>query len=32
LVVQSGGHMRGYFGRAYAPDMVPQGVNPDALQ
>lgn len=32
LVVQSGGHMRGYFGRAYAPDMVPQGVSPDALQ
>ncbi len=32
LVVQSGGHMRGYFGRAYAPDLVPQGVSPDALQ
>ena len=32
LVVQSGGHMRGYFGRAFAPDMVPPGVSPDALQ
>jgi Protein of unknown function (DUF2844) len=31
LVFQNGGHMRGYFGRAYAPDMVPQGVNVDAL-
>lgn len=26
LVVQSGGHMRAYWGRAYVPDMVPQGV------
>jgi hypothetical protein len=32
LVFQNGGHMRAYFGRAYAPDMVPQGVNVDALQ
>jgi hypothetical protein len=32
LVVQSGGHMRSYTGRAYIPDMVPQGVNVDALQ
>jgi hypothetical protein len=32
LVFQNGGHMRGYFGRAYAPDLVPQGVNVDALQ
>jgi hypothetical protein len=32
LVVQSGGHMRSYTGRAYVPDMVPQGVNVDALQ
>jgi hypothetical protein len=32
LVVQSGGHMRSYMGRAYVPDMVPQGVNVDALQ
>jgi hypothetical protein len=26
LVVHSGGHMRAYFGRAYVPDQVPQGV------
>ena len=32
LVVQSGGHMRGFFGRAYAPDLVPPGINLDALQ
>jgi len=31
LVLQNGGHMRSYFGRAYVPDMVPQGVSPDAL-
>ncbi|HVN71450.1 MAG TPA: DUF2844 domain-containing protein [Desulfomonilia bacterium] len=27
LVVQTGGHMRAYFGKAYIPEMVPQGVN-----
>jgi hypothetical protein len=32
LVFQNGGHMRSYFGRAYAPEMVPQGVNVDAFQ
>ncbi len=32
LVFQNGGHMRSYFGRAYVPNMVPQGVNVDALQ
>jgi len=32
LVFQNGGHMRSYYGRAYVPDMVPQGVNVDALQ
>ncbi len=32
LVFQNGGHMRAYVGRAYVPDMVPQGVNVDALQ
>ena len=32
LVFQNGGHMRLYVGRAYDPDMVPQGVNVDALQ
>jgi hypothetical protein len=32
LVFQNGGHMRSHVGRAYVPDMVPQGVNVDALQ
>ena len=32
LVVQTGGHMRAYVGKAYVPEMVPQGVNVDALQ
>jgi Protein of unknown function (DUF2844) len=32
LVFQNGGHMRSYVGRAYVPDMVPQGVNVNALQ
>jgi Protein of unknown function (DUF2844) len=32
LVFQNGGHMRSYFGRAYVPEMVPQGVNPNAIQ
>jgi hypothetical protein len=32
LVFQNGGHMRSYVGRAYVSDMVPQGVNVDALQ
>lgn len=32
LVVQSGGHPRGYFGRAYVPGMLPQGVTPDQIR
>jgi hypothetical protein len=32
LVVQGGGHMLGHFGRAYIPDMVPEGVSSDAIQ
>lgn len=32
LVVESGGHMRSYFGRAYVPQLVPQGVSVDQLQ
>jgi hypothetical protein len=32
LVFQNSGHMRAYQGRAYVPEMVPQGVNVDALQ
>ena len=26
LVVETSGHMRAYYGRAYAPDLLPQGV------
>lgn len=26
LVVQSGGHMRAFYGRAYVPQMLPRGV------
>ena len=32
LVVQSGGHMRAYFGKAYLPDMLPEGVKPGDIQ
>jgi hypothetical protein len=32
LVVQTGGHMRDYFGRAYIPSLLPQGFNPDKIQ
>ena len=32
LVVQSGGHMRAYWGRAYVPEMLPQGVNADEIK
>ncbi len=32
LVVQTGGHMRDYFGRAYIPSLLPQGLNPDEIQ
>jgi hypothetical protein len=31
FVFHNGGHMRSYFGKAYVPEMVPQGVNPDAI-
>jgi len=31
LVVQSGGHMRAYWGRAYVPEMLPQGVKADEI-
>ena len=27
LVVETSGHMRAYYGRAYLPEMVPQAVN-----
>jgi hypothetical protein len=32
LVVQSGGHMRAFFGRAYAPQMLPRGVVAEDIQ
>jgi hypothetical protein len=32
LVVETGGHMRDYFGRAYIPSLLPQGFNPDKIQ
>ena len=32
LVVHSGGHMRSYFGQAYVPQLVPEGVSVDELQ
>jgi Protein of unknown function (DUF2844) len=32
LVVQSSGHPRGFFGRAYVPGMLPQGVTPDQIR
>jgi hypothetical protein len=32
LVVQSAGHMRGFVGRAYLPDSLPQGVTVNSLK
>ena len=32
LVVQSGGHMRAFVGRAYLPDSLPAGVEPRTIQ
>lgn len=32
LVVQSGGHMRSFTGRAYLPDMVPAGMNLESVR
>ena len=32
LVVQSGGHMRAFSGRAYVPEAVPQGVAVDEIR
>lgn len=32
LVLQSGGHMRAYIGKAYIPEMLPEGVQPNAIQ
>lgn len=32
LVVQTGGHMRAHFGRAYVPDLLPQGITVSQIQ
>ncbi len=32
LVVQSGGHPRSFFGRAYIPQSIPQGATADAIK
>ena len=32
LVVQTGGHMRALYGRAYDPGLLPQGVRADAVR
>jgi len=32
LVVQNNGHPRGFFGRAYVPGMLPQGITPDQIR
>ncbi len=32
LVVESGGHMRSFFGRAYVPQMIPNGVRAEAIR
>ncbi|HEY6448019.1 MAG TPA: DUF2844 domain-containing protein [Acidobacteriaceae bacterium] len=32
LVVQTSGHMRDYFGRAYVPSMLPEGVKADDIR
>lgn len=32
LVVQTSGHMRHYFGRAYVPSMLPEGVKADEIR
>ena len=32
LVVQSGGHMRAYFGRAYVPEMLPSTVKVEDIK
>jgi hypothetical protein len=32
FVFQNGGHMRSYFGKAYVPTMLPQGVTADEIQ
>ena len=32
MVLQKGGHMRDVHGKAYVPDLLPEGVKPEELQ
>jgi hypothetical protein len=32
LVVETGGHVRSFVGRAYVPDLLPQGMSVEAIQ
>ena len=32
LALQSGGHMRSFAGRAYIPEMLPQGISAEAIR
>jgi Protein of unknown function (DUF2844) len=32
LVVEAGGHMRSFFGKAYLPQMMPQGVTSEVIK
>jgi hypothetical protein len=32
LIVERGGHARSFFGRAYVPQMIPQGVSADDIK
>ena len=32
LVIQTGGHTRAYYGRAYVPDLLPSGVQADEIR
>ena len=32
LIIQSSGHMRSFAGRAYIPEMLPQGVSAEAIR
>ena len=32
LVIQTGGHMRAYYGRAYDPELLPVGTSPDDIR
>lgn len=32
LVIESGGHMRNFYGRAYLPNEIPAGITTDDIQ